>query len=167
MKKEYKKSRADLILLLVFFIPLSYIFGKASAGYFLDGSFIYGSLFFLVFLSIVSSIVSAFVKAYQINISNDGITVKKIFNTTYLKWNEISEFGKYQKLGYNFYHWAYYFKSLKSSEHKFTGFSENFPQAEEIVSIVFKKANSAKFISEEKSSKIPFIGKKEIVTWEL
>ena len=167
MKKEYKRSKADLILLLIFFIPLSYIFGKASTGYFLDGSFIYGFLFFLVFLSIVSSIVSAFVKAYQINITNDGLTVKKIFNTKYLKWNEISEFGRYQKLGYNFYHWTYYFKSLKSSDNKVKGFSENFPQAEEIISTIFNKAKSAKFISEERSSKIPLISNKEIVSWEI
>ncbi|MEJ2170762.1 MAG: hypothetical protein P8X90_35150, partial [Desulfobacterales bacterium] len=72
----------------------------------------------LVFLVLVFLIIAAFIKCWQeiavkIFTDSDSIEIRKPFHSVKFCWENISEFGKYRRISYNYGgggYWVYYIK---------------------------------------------------------
>ncbi len=85
-----------------------------------------------------------------------SIEIRKPFNSVKLRWEEISEFGKYRRIAYGYGgggYWVYYIKGMSSNKRTTLG-SKGLRNLEDLVPYILFKAYKAKIVNIQKAEKI-------------
>ncbi len=122
------------------------------------------SILFLFFLFMTY----LFLKNLTLLVSTDDnfIQIRKLFNSCKIEWKNISEFGKYvsykDRTGKKY---VYYIKSVINGDKKIKIGTDGLTNINELKTIIFFKAQKAKFVILLNSSIIPFTKKFEPIEW--
>jgi hypothetical protein len=91
----------------------------------------------------------------KITTDSNGIRIKRPFKSIHLKWNEISEFGRYRRLApYVGGFWVYYLRGNNPGKKKIILGARGLKDLEDLVLYILFKAHKAKIVNIQKAQKV-------------